>query len=60
MQGDFNPERLQRALSLPIDYYVLKHANQLANVRPVFSNSVFVVYDARDLQNTPFPLRKAR
>lgn len=60
MEGSFSAERLQEMLSLPVDYYVLKRANHLADVRPVFGNREFVVYDARDLRNSPAPLREAQ
>jgi hypothetical protein len=53
MHGSFSAARLQRMLSLPVDYYVLKRANHLADVKPVFRNSEFVVYDARDLRSAP-------
>lgn len=60
MQPGFSVPRLKTMLSLPIDYYVLKRAHQLAKVRPVFENQDFVVYDATDLTNpawlrTPTP-----
>jgi hypothetical protein len=60
MEGSFSAARLQGMLSLPVDYYVLKRANHLADVRPVFRNREFVVYDARDLRNSPAPLRRAQ
>jgi hypothetical protein len=60
MEGSFSAARLQEMLSLPVDYYVLKRANHLADVRPVFRNREFVVYDARDLRNSPAPLRRAQ
>jgi len=60
MEGGFSPERLQRLLSLPIDYYVLKRANRFEQVRPVFENREFIVYDAADLRRTSVPLRLAR
>lgn len=50
MQQKFSPERLQNMLSLPIDYYVLKRADRLESVRPVFRNREFFVYDASDLR----------
>jgi hypothetical protein len=46
-------------LSLPVDYYVLKRANQLADVKPVFENREFVVYESRDLKKSATPLRRA-
>ena len=49
MQPGFSVPRLQAMLPLPIDYYVLERAHQLANVQPVFANAEFVVYDAADL-----------
>lgn len=51
MQFHFSPQRLQAMLPLPIDYYVLKRGDRLKDVRPVFENSGFVVYDATDLRN---------
>ncbi len=59
MEGSFSAARLQEMLSLPVDYYVLKRSNHLADVRPIFRNREFVVYDARDLRNSPAPLRVA-
>ncbi|HEX3684142.1 MAG TPA: hypothetical protein VHU83_16535 [Bryobacteraceae bacterium] len=53
MAPQFSSQRLPPMLSLPIDYFVLKRANQLANVRPVFANREFVVYDAADLRSAP-------
>jgi hypothetical protein len=57
MEGPFSPRRLQGMLSLPIDYYVLKQANHLADVKPVFENREFVVYDSGDLKKSATPLR---
>lgn len=59
MEGTFSAQRLQNMLSLPIDYYVLKKANQLSEVRPVFHNREFVVYDAADLRRAIAPLTLA-
>ena len=59
MESSFSPQRLEKMLSLPIDYYVLKRSNQLKQVRPVFQNREFVVYDAEDLRRAPNPLRFA-
>jgi hypothetical protein len=59
MEGQFSPARMQRILSLPVDYYVLKRANQLADVKPVFENREFVVYESRDLKKSATPLRRA-
>ena len=59
MQGQFSAERLQSMLALPIDYYVLKRSDSLAEVRPVFLNRRFVVYDAADLRRALDPLRLA-
>jgi hypothetical protein len=53
---DYSAARLETDLSLPIDYYVLTRANQLANVKPVYTNDCFVVYDANDLRNHVGPL----
>jgi hypothetical protein len=55
----FTPRRLQELLPLEIDYYVLKRKHALANIRPVFENSRYAVYDAHDLRNAPEPLRLA-
>jgi hypothetical protein len=60
MRGPFSAKRLQGMLSLPVDYYVLRRANRLAGVSPVFRNREFVVYDARDLKNSPAPLRRGQ
>ncbi len=59
MQDGFSPTRLENMLSLPIDYYVLKREHQLREVKPVFQNGHFVVYDATDLKNADAPLRVA-
>jgi hypothetical protein len=59
MEGQFSPARMQGILSLPIDYYVLKRVNQLADVKPVFENREFLVYDSRDLKKSATPLRRA-
>ncbi|MGI9069749.1 MAG: hypothetical protein ACR2JB_00085 [Bryobacteraceae bacterium] len=59
MQGQFSPARMQGILSLPVDYYVLKRANHLAEVKPVFENREFVVYDSEDLRKSATPLRRA-
>ena len=60
MQEPFSPKRLEALLPLPIDYYVLKSSNRLGKIQPVFATSEFVVYDARDLRETPGPLELAR
>jgi hypothetical protein len=57
MTNGFSPERLKSFLALPIDYYVLRRQNQLANAPSVFMNRDFVVYDALDLRNASKPLR---
>jgi hypothetical protein len=57
MSGPFTARRLEKMLSLPIDYYVLKHDHKLKSIRPVFENSEFVVYDAQDLRNSSTSLR---
>lgn len=57
MQDGFSPQHLENMLSLPIDYYVLKRQNQLQEIRPVFRNTDFVVYDSTDLKNASGPLR---
>ena len=60
MEGGFSTERLRSMLSLPIDYYVLKRADALADVRPVFTTRELLVYDARDLRTARLPLRFTR
>lgn len=60
MEGSFSPQRLQGMLSLPVDYYVLKRGNDLADPKPVFGNREFVVYDSGDLRRLATPLRLAR
>lgn len=59
MNEPYSPRRLQGLLSLPVDYYVLKRENQLAEVKPVFMNPGFAVYDAGDLKKLATPLRNA-
>ncbi|MBV9612974.1 MAG: hypothetical protein JO091_10905 [Acidobacteriaceae bacterium] len=51
MRDGFSPQQLDHTLSLPIDYYVLKGTHELPDVRAVFRNADFVVYDAADLRN---------
>jgi hypothetical protein len=57
LANGFSPDRLERFLPLPIDYYVLSKQNQLAAAPYVFVNRDFVVYDAQDLRNAAKPLR---
>jgi hypothetical protein len=57
MSLPFTARRLEKMLSLPIDYYVLNHDHRLKGIRPVFENSEFVVYDAQDLRNSSTSLR---
>ena len=57
MANGFSAERLESLLPMPIDYYVLKRQDQLANSPSVFANRDFVVYDAQDLRNAAKPLR---
>ncbi len=57
MLGDFTALRLEKMLSLPVDYYVLKREHKLERIKPVFENSEFVVYDAQDLRNSSTSLR---
>jgi hypothetical protein len=59
MQPGYSPQRLQTNLSLPIDYYVLTRANRLSDIKPVFTNQEFLVYDANDLRSSSGPLRAA-
>jgi hypothetical protein len=58
MAGSFTVDRLRGMLDLPVDYYVLRREHRLAPVRPVFSNQVYVVYDARDLRKSSTSLRE--
>jgi hypothetical protein len=57
MAGSFTVDRLRGMLDLPVDYYVLRREHRLAPVRPVFSNQVYAVYDARDLRKSSTSLR---
>jgi hypothetical protein len=59
-EGEFSIGRLQSALPLPIDYFVLKAANRLAGVTPAYANSGLVVYDSRDLIKAGTGLRTVR
>lgn len=59
MQPGYSPKLLQTSLSLPIDYYVLTRAHALADIKPVFKNEEYVIYDANDLRNAAAPLRTA-
>jgi hypothetical protein len=54
MNGSFSARRLHSFLLLPIDYFVLKRANLLPDVKPVFGTANFIVYDAHDLRNSPW------
>jgi hypothetical protein len=60
MEGPFSSQRLEGMLLLPVDYYVLKRENHLADVKPVFGNAEFVVYDSGDLRRLTTPLHLAR
>jgi hypothetical protein len=60
MDGRFTVVRLENMLALPIDYYVLQRDHALANVKPVFENENYVVYDAQDLRNESTSLRLGR
>ena len=42
---------LGELLEQPIDYFVLDDGHELAEVRPVFRNRAYLVYDARDLRS---------
>ena len=57
MDGRFTAVRLEDMLSLPIDYYVLRHSHALAGIKPVFENKDYLVYDAQDLRNASTSLR---
>ncbi len=59
MQAGYSPQRLQADLSLPIDYYVITRPNRIADIKPVFTNEKFLVYDANDLRNVSGSLRSA-
>ncbi|MBV9304400.1 MAG: hypothetical protein JOY62_05940 [Acidobacteriaceae bacterium] len=59
MQESFSPQRMERMLSLPVDYFVLRRSHELADVKPAFANREFVVYDSRDLRKASNPLRLA-
>jgi hypothetical protein len=59
MSKPYSPKELQEMLPLPIDYYVLKQSNSLANAKPVYSNSDYIVYDAQDLRESHQPLNAA-
>ena len=50
LEGRFARERLERMLTLPIDYYVVKKEHQLPGIRTAYQNSEFYVYDAQDLK----------
>lgn len=68
MQGPFSVPRVQRELTLPVDYWVLKRSHMLECshngtwVAPswAFLNSDFVVYDAITLRNSSCTLEIAR
>lgn len=57
MDGRFTAARLEDMLSLPIDYYALRRSHALADIKPVFENRDYVVYDAQDLRNASTSLR---
>ena len=59
MEDGFSAAKLETMLPLPIDYYVLRKQNELANARPAFVNRDFVVYDAEDFRNAPKPLKRS-
>jgi hypothetical protein len=50
LEGRFVRERLERMLTLPIDYYVVKKEHQLPHIRTAYQNTEFCVYDAQDLK----------
>ncbi len=60
MAGTFSAGRLQESLDLPVDYYVLRRANALERIRPVYSTRDFVVYERHDLRNETAPLKLIR
>jgi hypothetical protein len=53
------PRHLEQLLPLEIDYYVLRRPHVLQNIKPVFENNLYIVYDATDLRNATAPLRFA-
>jgi hypothetical protein len=57
MDGKFSAARLEDMLSLPIDYYVLTRRHKLLDMKAVFENSAYVVYEAQDLRNASTSLR---
>jgi len=57
MDTDFSPRRIENLLSLPVDYYVLRRSHELLDVRAVFRNREFVIYDAADLRKARVPLK---
>ncbi len=59
MGGQFTPQKLGGMLQTPVDYFVLQSSHRLAGLKPAYSNSDFVVYDAFDLRNAAQPLREA-
>jgi hypothetical protein len=52
MVEQFSIEKMQRLISLPADYYVLKRANGLAAAQPAFATREFLVYDAHELRRS--------
>ncbi len=50
MLEPYSVRGLRNMLPLPIDYYVLSQSHALAGVKPAYSNSRYVVYDAQDLR----------
>jgi hypothetical protein len=60
MAGTFSARRLEESLGLPVDYYVLRRANALERIRPVYSTRDYVVYERHQLRNETAPLRLIR
>ncbi len=58
MEGEYSTKRLQGMMDLPVDYFVLQRRNRLADIKPVYQNERYVVYDSRDLRNSSTSLRK--
>jgi hypothetical protein len=56
MSQGYSTDLLQETLRQPIDYYVLRREHQLTGIKPTYSNSEFVVYDAQDLREAREPL----
>jgi hypothetical protein len=60
MAGEFSARRLEQSLDLPVDYYVLRRANALERIEPVYSTLDYVVYERHQLKNETGPLKLIR